>query len=137
MSIELIKVSRFFFLFFLFICSFCLFTDLQDSATSSRRSRSRFHRCSTSGHHCPPHMEVSEKSNEKIHGLLQNNYNRIPFILTNRVIIYSRCITALQDRREYARFEEEQRRTVYALDENPLFRPATTRFRVPSMIKED
>ncbi|XP_046493057.1 integrin beta-nu [Neodiprion pinetum] len=48
-----------------------------------------------------------------------------------------KCCTALKDKREYARFEEEQKHTVYALEENPLFRPATTRFRVPSMIKED
>ncbi|XP_048510673.1 integrin beta-nu isoform X2 [Athalia rosae] len=48
-----------------------------------------------------------------------------------------KCCTALKDKKEYARFEEERKRTVYAMDENPLFRPATTRFRVPSMIKED
>ncbi|XP_011864288.1 PREDICTED: integrin beta-nu isoform X1 [Vollenhovia emeryi] len=44
---------------------------------------------------------------------------------------------SMQDRREYAKFEQERQRTVYALDENPLFRPAITRFRVPSMYKDD
>lgn len=45
--------------------------------------------------------------------------------------------TSVQDRREYVKFEKERQTTVYALDENPLFRPATTRFRVPSMYKDD
>lgn len=45
--------------------------------------------------------------------------------------------THIQDKREYAKFEQERKRTVYALDENPLFRPATTQFRVPSMYKDD
>ncbi|RLU15411.1 hypothetical protein DMN91_012405 [Ooceraea biroi] len=48
-----------------------------------------------------------------------------------------KCWTSIQDRKEYAKFEQEQKRTVYALDENPLFRPATTRFRVPSMYKDE
>lgn len=48
-----------------------------------------------------------------------------------------KCWTHIQDKREYAKFEQERKRTVYALDENPLFRPATTRFRVPSMYKDD
>ncbi|XP_011702957.1 PREDICTED: integrin beta-3-like [Wasmannia auropunctata] len=44
---------------------------------------------------------------------------------------------SVQDRREYVKFEQDRQRTVYALDENPLFRPATTQFRVPSMYKDD
>lgn len=50
---------------------------------------------------------------------------------------FFRSWTSIKDRREYAKFEQEQKRTVYALDENPLFRPAITRFRVPSMYKDE
>ncbi|XP_063975895.1 integrin beta-nu-like [Diachasmimorpha longicaudata] len=48
-----------------------------------------------------------------------------------------RCVTAIKDRKEYARFEEEQKRTVYALSENPLYRPARSFFTVPENFKED
>ncbi|KAL6254269.1 hypothetical protein P5V15_014884 [Pogonomyrmex californicus] len=45
--------------------------------------------------------------------------------------------TSIQDRKEYAKFEQEQQKTVYALEENPLFRPAISRFRVPSIYKDE
>ncbi|KAK2584328.1 hypothetical protein KPH14_006719 [Odynerus spinipes] len=48
-----------------------------------------------------------------------------------------KCWIAIQDKREYAKFEQERKKTVYCLDENPLFRPATTHFNVPSAFKED
>lgn len=48
-----------------------------------------------------------------------------------------KCWTAIQDKREYAKFEQERKKTVYCLDENPLFKPATTHFNVPSAFKED
>ncbi|KAG7198720.1 hypothetical protein KM043_001711 [Ampulex compressa] len=48
-----------------------------------------------------------------------------------------KCWTLMRDKREFAKFEKERKKTVYALDENPLFKPATSRFRVPSMYKED
>ncbi|XP_043264500.1 integrin beta-nu [Colletes gigas] len=48
-----------------------------------------------------------------------------------------KCWTSIIDRKEYEKFEQEQKKTVYSLNENPLFRPAITRFRVPSMYKED
>lgn len=48
-----------------------------------------------------------------------------------------RVWTFIKDRREYEKFEQEQKKTVYSLNENPLFKPAVTRFRVPSIYKED
>lgn len=48
-----------------------------------------------------------------------------------------RCWTSIKDRREYEKFERERKNTVYSLNENPLFKPAVTQFRVPSMYKED
>ncbi|XP_076167863.1 integrin beta-nu [Ptiloglossa arizonensis] len=48
-----------------------------------------------------------------------------------------KCWTSIKDRRECEKFEQEQGKTVYSLNENPLFKPATTEFRVPSIYKED
>ena len=48
-----------------------------------------------------------------------------------------KCWTSIKDRREYEKFERERKNTVYSLSENPLFKPAVTQFRVPSMYKED
>lgn len=61
----------------------------------------------------------------------------INYIYKHKMNSFRRSWTLMQDRREYAKFEKERQKTVYALDENPLFRPATTRFRVPSMYKDD
>ncbi|XP_067216749.1 integrin beta-nu isoform X2 [Linepithema humile] len=68
----------------------------------------------------------------------------IPSVLCGAVLLLGiislliwKCWTSIKDRREYAKFEQEQKRTIYALDENPLFRPAITRFRVPSMYKDE
>lgn len=48
-----------------------------------------------------------------------------------------KCWTAIQDKREYAKFEQERQKTVYCLDENPLFKPATTRFDVPALFNDN
>ncbi|KAI4479526.1 hypothetical protein M0804_010923 [Polistes exclamans] len=48
-----------------------------------------------------------------------------------------KCWTAIQDKREYAKFVLEKQKTVYCLDENPLFRPATTQFEVPLAYKDN
>ena len=48
-----------------------------------------------------------------------------------------KCWTSIKDKREYEKFIQEQKKTVFSLSENPLFRPATSRFRVPSIYKED
>ncbi|XP_015585793.1 integrin beta-PS, partial [Cephus cinctus] len=45
--------------------------------------------------------------------------------------------TIMKDKREYTKFEKERQQTIYSLNENPLYRPAISHFRVPSMIKED
>ncbi|XP_074102068.1 integrin beta-nu isoform X1 [Cotesia typhae] len=52
-------------------------------------------------------------------------------------LIIWKCWTAIKDKREYAKFELERQKTVYALTQNPIYRPATTEFRVPDSYKED
>lgn len=59
------------------------------------------------------------------------------FILGLILLLIWKCWIAIQDKREYAKFEEERKRTVYALQQNPIYRPATTAYMVPSMYKED
>ncbi|XP_046835815.1 integrin beta-nu [Vespa crabro] len=48
-----------------------------------------------------------------------------------------KCWIAIQDKREYVKFEQERQKTVYCLDENPLFKPATTRFNVPPLFNDN
>ncbi|OAD54370.1 Integrin beta-nu [Eufriesea mexicana] len=45
--------------------------------------------------------------------------------------------TSIQDKKEYEKFVLEQKKTVFSLNENPLFKPATSEFKVPSVYKED
>lgn len=53
------------------------------------------------------------------------------------ILLTWKCWTSIKDRREYAKFEQDQKRTVYALDENPLFRSPITQFTVPSVCREE
>ncbi|XP_076243950.1 integrin beta-nu [Calliopsis andreniformis] len=48
-----------------------------------------------------------------------------------------KCWTREKDKRECAKFELEQKKTVYSQKSNPLYKPPVTKFRVPSTYKED
>ncbi|CAK9828369.1 Integrin beta-nu [Anthophora retusa] len=68
----------------------------------------------------------------------------IPFtILLGTVLLLSICLliwkcwTYVQDKRECEKFMIQQKKTVFSLEDNPLFKPATSRFTVPATYKED
>ncbi|XP_076291561.1 integrin beta-nu [Lasioglossum baleicum] len=53
-------------------------------------------------------------------------------------IIFWRIYINIKDKREYEKFELEQSKTVYSLNENPLYRSAVSKYKVPSLYyKED
>ncbi|KOC66084.1 Integrin beta-nu [Habropoda laboriosa] len=59
------------------------------------------------------------------------------FIILVTCLLIWKCWTSIQDKREYEKFILEQKKTVFSLNDNPLFKPATSRFTVPPMYKED
>ncbi|XP_053982497.1 integrin beta-nu [Hylaeus volcanicus] len=48
-----------------------------------------------------------------------------------------KCWTSIKDRQEYEKFELERKKAMYNLTENPLFKSPVSKFRVPSLYKED
>lgn len=45
--------------------------------------------------------------------------------------------TSIKDKREYEKFMREQQKTVFSLNQNPLFKSPISRYTVPPMYKED
>ncbi|XP_071876633.1 integrin beta-nu isoform X1 [Bombus fervidus] len=48
-----------------------------------------------------------------------------------------KCWASIKDKREYEKFMKEQQKTVFSLNQNPLFKSPISRYSVPSMYRED
>ncbi|XP_034935978.1 integrin beta-nu [Chelonus insularis] len=59
------------------------------------------------------------------------------FLIGIGALMIWKCWTAIKDARECAKFEEEQKKTIYALMQNPIYRPPISVFKVPNAFKED
>ncbi|CAL7940439.1 unnamed protein product [Xylocopa violacea] len=53
------------------------------------------------------------------------------------LLLIWKCWTYIQDKKEYEKFELQQKKTVFSSTVNPLFKPATSRYTVPLLPKQD
>ncbi|XP_031850006.1 integrin beta-nu [Nomia melanderi] len=61
----------------------------------------------------------------------------VTFFFATICLLIWKFWTTYKDKQEYQKFEIDRQKTTFSLNQNPLFRPATTEFRVPSVINED
>lgn len=58
------------------------------------------------------------------------------FLLGFLVLMAFKGVTTLQDRREFARFENELQNTKYSVTTSPLYKPATKSYEVPQQVRQ-